>query len=63
MEKGKKKCIRHERKKKDVTIEECTEILKVFKLFDKDNSGNIDSSELKDAMRALGIYVSKENQI
>ena len=39
------------------------EILKVFKLFDKDNSGNIDSSELKDAMRALGIYVSKENQI
>jgi centrin-1 len=57
----KKKCIRHERKKKGLTKEECNEIIKVFTLFDKDNSGNIDSSELKDAMRALGIYVTKES--
>ena len=57
----KKKCIRHERKKKGLTKEETNEILKVFTLFDKDNSGNIDSNELKDAMRALGIYVNKES--
>lgn len=48
-------------KKKGLTKEETTEILKVFTLFDKDNSGNIDSNELKDAMRALGIYVNKES--
>jgi Ca2+-binding EF-hand superfamily protein len=57
----KKRCIRHERRKKGLTQEETKEILKVFTLFDKDNSGNIDSSELKDAMRALGIYVNKES--
>ena len=57
----KKKCIRHERRKKGLTKEETNEILKVFTLFDKDNSGNIDSAELKDAMRALGIYVNKES--
>lgn len=59
--KRKKSCIRHERKKKGLTKEECNEIIKVFTLFDKDGSGNIDSSELKDAMRALGIYVTKES--
>lgn len=59
--KRKKSCIRHERKKKGLTKEECNEIIKVFTLFDKDNSGNIDASELKDAMRALGIYVTKES--
>jgi len=30
-------------------------------LFDKDGSGTIDSQELKDAMKALGIYMNKQN--
>ena len=42
-------------------MEEVTEIDKVFRSFDKDQSGNIDSVELKDAMSALGIYVSKDS--
>ena len=29
-------------------------------LFDKDRSGQIDKSELKDAMRALGIMIDKQ---
>lgn len=29
-------------------------------MFDKDNSGNIDVNELRDAMKALGIYLKKE---
>ena len=33
----------------------------VFTLFDKDGSESIDSYELKDAMKALGIYVDKES--
>jgi Ca2+-binding EF-hand superfamily protein len=57
----KKKVIRHERIKKSLTIEETNEILKVFKIFDKDGSGNIDSNELKDAMSALGIYVNNKS--
>ena len=57
----KKKVIRHEHIKKSLTIEETNEILKVFKIFDKDGSGNIDSNELKDAMSALGIYVNNKS--
>lgn len=30
-----------------------------FYLFDKDKSNTIDLNELKDAMKALGIYLSK----
>lgn len=58
--KRKKRVIRHERRKKGLTNEEVTEIIKVFTLFDKDGSGEIDSNELKDAMRALGIYTNVE---
>jgi len=29
-------------------------------LFDRDNSGNIDVNELRDAMKALGIYLKKD---
>ena len=29
-------------------------------MFDKDGSGNIDIHELRDAMKALGVYLSKD---
>ena len=29
-------------------------------MFDRDNSGNIDVNELRDAMKALGIYLKKD---
>lgn len=45
-----------------LTDEECVEINKVFSLFDKDGSGTIDAWELKDAMRALGIFVSNKDE-
>jgi Ca2+-binding EF-hand superfamily protein len=41
-------------------MEEVSEIKEAFSLFDKDQSGNIDVVELKDAMKALGIYMNKE---
>ena len=48
------------KKVKHLTNEQCEEINNAFLLFDKDNSGSIDVNELKDAMKALGIYLKKE---
>lgn len=57
--KRKKKIIRRVKKHKALSEEEVKEIYAAFELFDKDKSGTIDSHELKDAMKALGIYVNK----
>lgn len=38
-----------------LTKEEVREIKIIFKTFDKDGSGGIETGELKDAMKALGL--------
>jgi Ca2+-binding EF-hand superfamily protein len=43
-----------------LTKEQVDEIKAAFELFDKDHSGNIDVNELRDAMKALGIYLKKD---
>ena len=58
--KRKKVVKRITKKKQKLTIEQKEEIDNAFKLFDKDNSGSIDISELKDAMKALGIFLKKD---
>ena len=58
--KRKKKIKRRKKKKKALTEEEIEEIKKAFNLFDKDGSGSIDVNELRDAMKALGIYLKKD---
>jgi Ca2+-binding EF-hand superfamily protein len=56
-----KKVIKRVQKKiKLLTEEQKEEIDHAFVLFDKDGSGTIDVMELKDAMKALGIYLKKE---
>lgn len=45
---------------KMLTEEQKDEIDNAFLLFDKDKSGSIDVNELKDAMKALGIFLKKE---
>ena len=48
------------KKLKELTPEQIEEIKSAFELFDKDHSGSIDVAELKDAMKALGVYMKKE---
>ena len=43
-----------------LTPEQVVEIREAFRLFDKDESGYIDTEELKDAMRALGFVHDKK---
>jgi len=45
---------------KQLTEEQTEEIDNAFLLFDKDKSGSIDVNELKDAMKALGIFLKKD---
>jgi Ca2+-binding EF-hand superfamily protein len=44
---------------KSLSEEQKEEIDNAFLIFDKDHSGLIDVNELKDAMKALGIYLKK----
>merc|ERR1712186_240513 len=48
------------KKQKELTEEQQQEIKEAFDLFDTDGSGEIDSKELKVAMRALGFEPKKE---
>ena len=45
---------------KYLTGEQKEEIEMAFYLFDKDHSNTIDLGELKDAMKALGIHMTKQ---
>ena len=51
------------KKQKELTEEQKQEIKEAFDLFDTDGSGEIDSKELKVAMRALGFEPKKEEEI
>ena len=56
-----KKLIKHISKKtKYLTQEQIEEIENAFLLFDKDKSGSIDLFELKDALKALGIFLKRD---
>lgn len=56
-----KKMIKYTTKKtKWLTQEQIEEINNAFLLFDKDKSGSIDIYELKDALKALGIFLKRE---
>ena len=48
------------KKTKWLTHEQVEEIDNAFLLFDKDKSGTIDIYELKDALKALGIFLKRE---
>ncbi len=45
---------------KELTSDQLEEIREAFKLFDTDDSGKIDSDELKVAMRAMGFEPKRE---
>ena len=56
-----KKLIKHISKKtKYLTQEQIEEIENALLLFDKDKSGSIDLFELKDALKALGIFLKRD---
>lgn len=56
-----KKIIKKTTKKtKYLTQEQVEEIENAFLLFDKDKSGSIDIHELKDALKALGIFLKRD---
>ena len=55
-----KKYRRRTQLKRMLTKEQVEEIKSAFELFDKDNSGSIDGNELRDAMKALGIYLKMD---
>jgi len=56
----KKKLLVKRSKQKPLSDVQEAEINDAFKLFDKDGSGNIDFYELRDAMRALGLNMTKD---
>ena len=56
----KKKRLVKKKKQDGISEVQLKEIDGAFKLFDKDGSGNIDFYELRDAMRALGLNMTKE---
>ena len=58
--KRKKKIKKITKKTKWLTQEQVEEIDNAFLLFDKDKSGTIDIFELKDALKALGIFLKRE---
>ncbi|CAI2376087.1 unnamed protein product [Moneuplotes crassus] len=59
-ENGKGKKIRKYIKAKSrLTSEQVREIKEAFRLFDRDNSNSIDVAELRDAMKALGIPMTR----
>lgn len=43
-----------------LTEEQKEEIDNAFYMFDRDQSGSIDVIELKDAMKALGVFLNKD---
>ena len=48
---------------KSLTEEQKEEIDNAFLMFDKDGSGSIDVNELKDAMKALGVFLRKNEAL
>jgi len=51
---------KHVRKWKRLTQEQKDEIDHAFMMFDKDRSNSIDLGELKDAMKALGVHLLRD---
>ena len=58
--KRKKKIMKLVKKEKELSPEQEEEIRSAFDLFDKDGGGSIDIHELRDVMKALGVYLSKD---
>ena len=48
--------------KTDISEEQIEQCREIFNLYDKDGDGTIDSRELGDIMRSLGIYPSNEER-